>query len=116
MTLDIVPGDLLIDGTDVYPIKIVSSWTMPLRRSYLFRMANATVKTKRAVASGGKVNPASTAADHLTGLKAVPIQPLDSAGAAQAEKVYGLDKPTQLLQTFISDGQTFVHLLLERKL
>lgn len=116
MTLDIKRGDLLIHDGEAYPVAAVPNWSMARMSAQSFlRLATLTVKTKRAQNTGGKINPASSSADHLTGLRAFPLDPLDGATMTAADKM-GLSKPAELLQTFITDGNSFVQVLLEHKI
>ena len=70
-------------------------------------MANVTASTKRPPAiSGGKRGEATT---KLSGLKCTPLDPVSS----EIRKRVALDTPMELLQTFLTDGSGFVHLVVE---
>lgn len=111
--IDIREGDVLVYGAKEYPIRAVSDWMMSKQSSSSFaRMATLTVSTKRSTSSGGKRLAAST---NVTGLKATPFDPAseNAIRSAQLTKTIIFDTPIELLQTFITDGTGFVHLLIE---
>lgn len=116
MSVDINEGDLLVVGSASYPVKAVSDWAMTRQSAKSFaRLAVVPVSRKRAANSGGKIIPASSDAAPLTGLYSTPIDPLSGGAAVNAQQVFGLDKPTQYLEAFITDGTSFVDVILERK-
>lgn len=115
--MDIRNGDILVVGSDMYAIKAVSDWRMrSLGLRHIRRFTTLTVSTKRAASASGKISPATSAADHLTGLKSTSVMPMDGTAWASVEKAIGLDKPAQLMQAFVSDETSVVHLILEKKL
>ena len=115
--MDIRNGDVLVVGSDMYAIKAVSDWSMRrIGQRHIRRLTILTVSTKRAASASGKISPATSAADHLTGLKSTYVMPMDGTAWASVEKAIGLDKPAQLLQAFVSDQTSVVHLVLEKKL
>jgi len=108
MTLDIVEGDLLVVGAKEYPIRSCAEWESTRMFSRGFRrMAIKNAKTKRA----GVVSSTSagTIVTHLTDLKCTPLDPV----SPEIQKRVALDAPMELLQTYITDGDGFVHLVVE---
>lgn len=121
MAVDIVEGDLIVvlDGLYVgtYPVNDVAQWAMPAQSTKSFaRLATVSVSRKRKAkdAVTGKITPAENDATPLTGLKAI-LDPMDSQAMTGTDGVAGLDKPTQYLQAYITDGTSFVRVVLERK-
>jgi len=105
--MDILEGDLLVVGSTEYPIKSCAEWSTSKFLSGSFvRLATVAVSTKRsAIANGMRSAPAT----NLTGLTAMPLDPVS---AEQAATVH-LETPAELVQTFVTDGSGFVHLILE---
>lgn len=106
--LDIREGDVLVVGGKEYPIRSCAEWESDRMNSAGFRrMAKKDAKTKRA----GTISASSagTLAVNLTDLKCTPLDPVDP----QLQKRIALDAPLELLQTFITDGDSFVHLVVE---
>lgn len=102
MSLDIREGDFFIVGTREYPIKSCADWaTSRMNTSGFKRMATVTAGTKRT-----KKNEPTT---NLSNLKCTPLDPVDP----ELRKRLVLDTPHELLQTFVSDGTGFLHLILE---
>ena len=106
--MDILEGDTLVVGSKEYPIKECGEWSTDKMNTLGFRrMANVTASTKRPPAiSGGKRGEATT---KLSGLKCTPLDPVSS----EIRKRVALDTPMELLQTFLTDGSGFVHLVVE---
>jgi hypothetical protein len=106
--MDILEGDTLVVGGKDYPIKECAEWkTTRMNTPSFRRMAVETASTKRPPAlSGGKRGEAVT---NLSGLKCTPLDPVSS----EIQKRIALETPMELLQTFITDGQGFVHLVVE---
>lgn len=106
--MDIREGDVLVVGSKDYPIKECGEWATDRMNTPGFRrMANVSASTKRAPAiSAGKRGAPVT---NLTGLKCTPLDPVSS----DIQKRVALDTPMELLQTFLTDGDGFVHLVLE---
>ena len=106
--MDILEGDTLVVGSKEYPIKECGEWkTNRMNTPSFRRMAIETASTKRPPAlSDGKRGAAAT---KLTGLRCTPLDPV----SAEIRKRVALDTPMELLQTFITDGQGFVHLVVE---
>ena len=106
--MDIREGDILVTGGKDYPIKSCAEWkTNRMNTPGFRRMATETASTKRAPAmSGGKRGDAVA---KLIGLKCTPLDPV----SAEIQKRVALDTPMELLQTFVTDGNGFVHLVLE---
>lgn len=108
MTLDIVEGDLLVVGEREYPIKSCAEWETPRMNSGGFRrMATKECSTKRspAISSGKR----GAAVSNLDGLSCTPLDPV----SPDIQKRVALDAPLELLQTFVTDGDGFVHLVVE---
>lgn len=106
--MDIREGDILVVGSKDYPIKSCADWQQQAFSTPGFRrMARVNASTKRAPAiSGGKRGDAVA---KLLGLKCTPLDPV----SADIQKRVALDTPMELLQTFITDGSGFVHLVIE---
>jgi hypothetical protein len=109
MTLDILEGDLLVVGGKSYPIKSCAEWETSRMNTSSFRrrMAIKDCSTKRrgTISSSN----AGTYAEHLDGLHCTPLDPVN----AEIQKRVALDAPMELLQTFVTDGDGFVHLVVE---
>lgn len=100
--MDIIEGDVLVVGSKEYPIKACGDWEIPGMNTRSFRhMATASASTKRTKKGDPAVN--------LTGLKCVPLMPVDH----ELRKRLALDTPHELKQTFIADATGFVHLIVE---
>ncbi len=119
--VDIESGDLLVvnDGlyAGSYPVNDVAQWAMSAQSNKSFaRLATVSVSRKRKAKDvlTGKIIPAENDAAPLTGLKAV-LDPMDSQAMTGTDSVAGLNKPTQYLQAYITDGTSFVRVVLERK-
>lgn len=108
MSLDILEGDVLVVDSKEYPIKSCAEWETTRMNSGSFRrMASKEASTKRPPAiSGGK---RSAPATNLTGLKCTPLDPV----SAEIQRRVALDAPIELLQTFVTDGDGYVHLVIE---
>ena len=106
--MDILEGDTLVVSGKDYPIKECAEWkTTRMNTPGFRRMAVETASTKRPpVLSSGNRGEAVT---HLTSLKCTPLDPVSS----DIQKRVALETPMELLQTFITDGQGFVHLVVE---
>jgi hypothetical protein len=106
--IDIREGDILVVGSDEYPVKAVEVWTKTsfYTRSFI-KMADVSASTKRnpAVTSGKR----GTATTNLT---SVSITPLDPVTLEVAERL-ALDSPVRLLETFMADSTGFVHVVVE---
>jgi hypothetical protein len=108
MTLNVVEGDLLVVGAKEYPIRSCAEWeTEAMNTSGFRRMAKKDCSTKRA----GVITSTSagTIATSLTGLKCTPLDPV----SPEIQKRVALDAPMELLQTYLTDGDGFVHLVVE---
>jgi len=107
MTLAIREGNLLVIGAREYPIRSVADWTMSKQSASSFsRLATLSASTKGTSIASGKRQTGTTL---LTGLKATPLDPVSPE---VAETVH-LETPAELLETFITDGSGFVHLIVE---
>jgi hypothetical protein len=106
--MDILEGDTLVVGSKDYPIKECGEWKTDRMNTPGFRrMATEHASTKRPPAiAGGKRGAATT---NLTGLKCTPLDPVSS----EIQRRVALETPMELLQTFITDGTGFVHLVVE---
>ncbi len=109
--LDILEGDILVVGGRDYPIKSCAEWSTPLLSVSNFkRMAKLTASTKRSQTTGAGVNRMKGVPSVLlTGLPCTYLDPVD----ADTRKRLALETPHELLQTFLSDGSGFVHIILE---
>lgn len=109
MSLDIKEGDLLVVSSVEYPVRSVANWAQSGFNTAGFQsMASLSASTKRAPAiSGGKRD---VPADNLSGLSCTPLDPVDP----ELRATLNLDTQHELLQTFLSDGDGFVHLILEQ--
>lgn len=106
--MDIHEGDYLVVAGKDYPIKECAEWQDPRMNTVAIRrMANVSCSTKRPPAMVTGLQAAATA--KLLGLKCTPLDPVDS----EIRKRLAVDAPVELLQTFITDGSGFVHLVLE---
>jgi len=108
MSIDIKEGDLLVIGSDEYPVKSVMEWSKSHFNTYGFsRMASVSASTKRnpAISSGKR----GAAAEKLTGLSITPLDPVSN----DIIERLALDSPVRLLQTFIADSSEFVHVIVE---
>lgn len=100
--MNILEGDLLVIGTKNYPIRSCAEWaTTRMNTAGFRRMATLTVSTMRTK----KGEPTAL----LSSLRCTPLDPVDS----EIRRRLALDTPHELLQTFITDGSGFVHLVLE---
>ena len=106
--MDILEGDILVVGSREYPIKSCAEWAGSGTNTRTFQhVASVSASTKRAPAmSAGKIG---AAAAKLIGLKCTPLDPV----SPEIQKRVALDTPMELLQTVITDGNGFVHLVLE---
>jgi hypothetical protein len=106
--MDILEGDLLVVGGKEYPIRECGEWATDRMDTAGFRrMAKVDAITKRspAITDGKRGAPVAK----LLGLKCTPLDPVSS----DIRERLALDTPHELLQTFITDGQGFVHLVVE---
>lgn len=108
--MDIVEGDWIVVGDKEYAIKSCAEWDTSIQnvQSRAFRrMAVKDCYTKRSPAiSGGKRGVSVT---NLDGLKCTPLDPV----SPDIQRRVALDAPMELLQTFVTDGDGFVHLVIE---
>lgn len=109
MSLDITEGDLLVVSGREYPIKSCAEWESNSRtRSRSFRrmaFKDASIRRRGTVSA----TSAGIMAEHLTGLHCTPLDPVNP----EIQKRVALDAPMELLQTFLTDGSSFVHLVIE---
>lgn len=109
MALDIREGDVLVVSSVEYPIRAAGDWDFRWGVTTGFtRMATkSSVSTKRPPAlSSGKRGVAAT---NLTGLTCTPLDPV----APEVRQRLALNTPHELLETFVSDGSEYKHLILE---
>ena len=108
MAVDITNGDVLVVGTEEYPIRAVSFWAGAISAGGFARLATLTASTKRSPAvSGGKVG---TPVVKEASLICTPLDPIDP----EIRQRLGLDTPHELLQTYIPDNPNgFFYLVLE---
>ena len=107
--IDIKEGDVLVSGTNEYPVRAVLYYEKADWNTKSFaHMATKTVSTKRnpTVDASGKRGTLTTS---LTGLKATPLDPADQ----EIIQRLALESPVQLLETFIADSAGFVQLIVE---
>lgn len=108
MSLDILEGDVLVVSGKDYPIKECAEWkTTRMNTTGFRRMAVESASTKRPPALSSGIR--SEAVSHLTGLHCTPLDPVSS----DIQRRIALDTPMEILQTFITDGSGFVHLVVE---
>lgn len=109
--MDIRQGDLLVINPGLgseasYPVRAVEDWTDDKANSPSFKsLATLDCKTQRGVSSGGRTGAPQ---DNLTGLKCLPIMPVDAQLAARS----GLESLQESHQTIIADASGFVVLVL----
>lgn len=107
--IDVTEKDILVVKGKEYPIKSCAEWESTARTgSRAFRrMAIKTCSIKRAGTVSDTAAGEITA--HLSNLKCTPLDPVNP----DIQKRVALDAPMELLQTFITDGDGFVHLVVE---
>lgn len=107
--IDIREGDILIVGSDSYPVKAVEVWTKANWNTYAFqRMASVTASTKRPPALSNGLRSGTA----VTNLASIKITPLDPITAEVAQRL-ALESPVRMLETFIADSTGFVHVIVE---
>lgn len=111
MTIDIVEGDLFIpDGqTKEYPVRRCNVWETTRMNTAGFRhMARKTASTKR---MPGVVDGLSDGDPerNLTGLRYIALDP----ASVETQKAVATEAPIKLLETIVSDGDGFVHIVVE---
>lgn len=109
MALDIANGDILVVGSEEYPIRAVAFWSGAVSVNGPFsNIATVTASTKRSPAiSGGKVGAPVT---NIVIMKCTPLDPVDP----EVRQRLGLQTPHEVLQTYVPDGMNgFFHLVLE---
>ncbi len=106
MAVDVREGDVLVVGTDEYPIVSCGEWAFRYGTGFA-RLATVTASTKRtpAIAAGKRGAPV----ENVSSLICTPLDPVDPA----LRQRLALDTPHELLQTFVDGGTTFYHLILE---
>lgn len=106
--MDIREGDTLVANGKEYPIKSCAEWATNRMNTLGFRrMANVSASTKRlpAISSGKRGLPVT----NLTDLKCIPLDPV----SPEIQRRVALDTPMELLQTFLTDGNGYVHIVVE---
>lgn len=106
--IDVKEGDILVVSSVEYPVRSVGEWVKSsLHTKSFLKMATATASTKRspAIASGKRGSPST----NLSGLSCLPLDPVQPELARRL----ALDTPHELLQTFVSDGTGFLHVIIE---
>jgi len=112
MALDINPGDLLVVGTEEYPIAAVEHWEgHGFGTSAAFdRWATVACATKRYPLLGNGRRGAAVL--HLTDLNCTQLDPVQP----KLQRSSVLNAPLVVRETFISDGTDYARLeLTERK-
>lgn len=107
--IDIKEGDILVVGSEEYPVKAVEKWVKANFNTPGFaHMANVSASTKRnpAVTTGGF---RGTATAKVTGLSITPLDPVTQ----DVMERLALESPVRLLETFIADSTGFVHVIVE---
>lgn len=106
MSLDIKEGDVLVVGSNEYPIRACAEWQWRYNRT-MSRMATVTASTKRnpALVSGKRGTPAT----NLRCIKCTPLDPVNPELSNRPE----LETPQELLETYVDGGDVFYHLTLE---
>jgi hypothetical protein len=110
MSLDILEGDFLIlsGSTKEYPVRSCEEWETNRMNTMGFRrMATKIGSTKRvpAITDGKRGAPEV----NLVNLRCTPLDPV----SAEIQKRLALESPRELLQTFLTDGDGFVHIVVE---
>lgn len=108
MPPDIKNGDFLVVGGTEYPIRSVAVWVMrPSMSVAVRRLARVNAETKRNpdVVAGKRAAPET----NLTGLKCTPLDPIEP----EIRERLAINTPHTLLQTFVTDNESFLHLVLE---
>ncbi len=107
--IDIQRDDLLVIGSDEFPVRAVAVYGQTLLGSSagLRRIAKTACSTKRyPQISAGK---RSAAVANLSNLRCAPLDPVDAETARRNE----LDSPYQLRSTIIGDGNSFAQIFIE---
>lgn len=100
-------GDWLIVGSSAYPILAVGEWQDLGNTQSFAHIANLAASTQRPpTMSGGK---RTAPVSHLAGLYCTPLDPIDE----DTQRRLVLDAPYQALQTFLTDGVQYGHLIIE---
>ena len=100
--MNIQSGDVLLVANREYPIRSCAEWASTHMNTLGFRrMASVSASTTRT--QKGEPTPV------LTGLTCTPLDPVDP----DLKRRLALESPYELLQTFLTDGNGFVHLVLE---
>lgn len=106
MTLDISVGNLLVVAGKGYPIHSCSNWETDRMNSMgLRRMARTSCGIEQVIDMATSQDGFDTA----TSYKCTPLDPL----SPELRATIVLQTPAVLLQTFITDGAGFVHLIVE---
>lgn len=107
--IDVQEGDVLVVGEKEYPIRSCAEWDSLQRTgSRAFRrMAIKHCTVKRT----GTVSDSSAGATATVGgtLRCTPLDPV----SPEIQKRIAFETPMELLQTFLTDGDGFVHLVVE---
>lgn len=111
--LDIVPGDVLVVGSREYPVKAAAAWSAWRYGLAMKRAATVSASTKRTATTGADGKRASTPTTYLSGLKITPLDPMSGEKSTGMLEASGLDTPAEALQTFVGDGNGFIHLIVE---
>lgn len=112
MTLDILPGDVLVSGGNEYPITAVGDYVWQGAASPGFRrQMTTTYSVKRAPTVVGGARGAAVA--HIAALVGAP---LDSASPAAVAETHGGDyRYVQMYSTVVMDGEgRYLTLTVER--
>jgi hypothetical protein len=108
--VDIREGDVLVVGSEEYPVKAVEIWTKASWNTAAFKkMANVSASTKRNPAVNATTGKRGSPVAKLSGLS---ITPLDPVTQDVIERL-ALESPVRLLETFIADSTGFVHVIVE---
>ena len=107
MSIDIVHGDILVVGVKEYPIKAVADWADFGTTSSFQKLATTPCSTLRpaAIVAGRRGDPEPS----LSNLFCTPLDPVDS----ELRQRLAIETPHELLQTFIANGDGFIHIIIE---
>ena len=100
---------MLVVASDEYPVRAVGDWDFRwgATTSFKWMTTKSSVSTKRppSLSSGKRGVPA----EKLTGLTCTPLDPV----MPEVRQRLALNTPHELLETFVSNGSEYLHLILE---
>jgi len=106
--IDIQQGDILIVNGREYPVNNCAVWICNMPGASFSYLATEKAMTKRApeIQSMKRGEPII----NLVGLHCMPLDPVSS----ETIRRFGLESPVNLLETYLADGDQYVHLVVER--